>query len=164
MLLREPQPAALPDLIARLHANPLRDGTVLLLLLSKETFDLERLVGRLEERAGIRPRRQPPPRPGAQPGPGRPSRGSSSEGRRLRRAPASEGGERCPQGSPAPPRPLHPAVCLPGIPSQPVAARELAVPLQGSGWLPIVSPWRGEAWRPGDGGGGRGGRGWDKQR
>lgn len=35
-----------PDLIARLHADPLRDRPVLLLLLGKEAFDLERLVRR----------------------------------------------------------------------------------------------------------------------
>lgn len=43
-----------PDLIARFHANPLRDGPVLLLLLSKEAFDLERLVRRHgEEEPGV---------------------------------------------------------------------------------------------------------------
>lgn len=36
-----------PDLIASLHSDPLRDGSVLLLLLGEEALDLERLVGRL---------------------------------------------------------------------------------------------------------------------
>lgn len=34
-----------PDLVASFHADPLRDRSVLLLLLSEEPFDLERLVG-----------------------------------------------------------------------------------------------------------------------
>lgn len=34
-----------PDLVAGFHADPLRDRSVLLLLLSEEPFDLERLVG-----------------------------------------------------------------------------------------------------------------------
>lgn len=42
-------PASLPDLIACFHADPLRDGPVLLLLLREEALDLERLVGRLQE-------------------------------------------------------------------------------------------------------------------
>lgn len=41
-LLRRHQPSSLPDLIAGFHANPLRDGPVLLLLLGEEAFDLER--------------------------------------------------------------------------------------------------------------------------
>lgn len=45
-LLREHQPSSLPDLIAGFHANPLRDGPVLLLLLGEEAFDLERLMRR----------------------------------------------------------------------------------------------------------------------
>jgi len=62
----------LPDLIARFHANPLRDGPVLLLLLGKEAFDLERLVGRLEERAAVSPARQLLHSPAEQgPGPAR---------------------------------------------------------------------------------------------
>lgn len=73
-LLKELRPIPLPDLIARLHANPLRDGAVLLLLLRKEAFDLEGLVRRLQEKAALsagssaRPRRgrgdnrHPPPR------------------------------------------------------------------------------------------------------
>lgn len=43
-----------PDLIAGFHANPLRDGPVLLLLLGEEAFDLERLVRRHgAERRGV---------------------------------------------------------------------------------------------------------------
>lgn len=37
-----------PDLVAGLHSDPLRDGPVLLLLLSEEALDPEGLVGRLE--------------------------------------------------------------------------------------------------------------------
>lgn len=73
-LLKELRPIPLPDLIARLHANPLRDGAVLLLLLREEAFDLEGLVRRLQEKAALsagssaRPRRgrgdnRHPPRP-----------------------------------------------------------------------------------------------------
>lgn len=43
-----------PDLIASFHANPLRDGPVLLLLLGEEAFDFERLVRRHgAERRGV---------------------------------------------------------------------------------------------------------------
>ena len=38
----------IPDLVASLHSDPLRDRPVLLLLLSKKAFDPERLVGRLK--------------------------------------------------------------------------------------------------------------------
>lgn len=37
-----------PDLVASLHSDPLGNRPVLLLLLSKEALDPERLVGRLE--------------------------------------------------------------------------------------------------------------------
>lgn len=43
-----------PDLVAGFHANPLRDGPVLLLLLGEEAFDLECLVRRHgAERRGV---------------------------------------------------------------------------------------------------------------
>lgn len=45
-LLKEQRLIPLPDLIARFHANPLRNGAVLLLLLREEAFDLEGLVRR----------------------------------------------------------------------------------------------------------------------
>ena len=41
----EKQRVFLPDLIASFHADPLWDGSVLLLLLSKKPLDLECLVG-----------------------------------------------------------------------------------------------------------------------
>lgn len=68
-LLKEQRLIPLPDLIARFHANPLRNGAVLLLLLREEAFDLEGLVRRLQEKGAVsaacsgssaRPRQAPP--------------------------------------------------------------------------------------------------------
>lgn len=41
------QPGSLPDLVAGLHSDPLRDWPVLLLLLSEEALDPVGFVGRL---------------------------------------------------------------------------------------------------------------------
>lgn len=141
---------SLPDLIARLHANPLRDGPVLLLLLSEEALDLERLVGRLEERAAVSAaaRARAGPTAGAQ---------QSKAPAPPRKASAGRGWESRPRSPPAP------RGCPPRVPSQPAAVRGLGVPRHGGGWRPMVSPWRGAARRPGDGGGGRGGRGGGKR-
>lgn len=69
-LLRKHQPSSLPDLIAGFHANPLRDGPVLLLLLGEEAFDLERLVRRLQKSAAVSPSHSP--------GPARPQRAGNA--------------------------------------------------------------------------------------
>lgn len=177
-LLRKQQPISLPDLIARFHANPLRDRSVLLLLLSKEAFDLERLVRRLQERAAVSPPRQPPAQ-GSSAGPGPPpprelSRASAgARSRRARARPPPPRAVRRPAGRKASARrgwesrtrgPPPPPPRLPGIPTQPATARELGVSRRGDGCRPMVSPWRVAARRPGDGGGGRGGRGGGKRR
>lgn len=155
-LLRKQQPILLPDLIARFHANPLRDRSVLLLLLSKEAFDLERLVRRLEERAAVSPPRQPPA-PGSSAGPGPPpprelSRASAGERSRRARArprPPAPRAVRRPAGRKASARrrwgsrtrgPPPPPPRLPGIPTQPATARELGVSRRGDGCRPMVSP------------------------
>lgn len=100
-LLKELRPIPLPDLIARLHANPLRDGAVLLLLLREEAFDLEGLVRRLQEKAALsagssaRPRRgrgdnrHPPAPPDPAASPESPPGGKAEWERRV---PAPDGG------------------------------------------------------------------------
>lgn len=40
---------SLPDLVAGLHSDPLRNGPVLFLLLSEEALDPESFVGRLKK-------------------------------------------------------------------------------------------------------------------
>ncbi len=40
--------SAIPDSVAGAHADPLGNGSVLLLLLAEDAFDAEGLVGRLD--------------------------------------------------------------------------------------------------------------------